>query len=56
MRDNEEIGRSREAVELFKVKVVKFTCVVFQSQDKFAYSLEIDDLPNSIYFCIVPFF
>ena len=55
-RADEGLGRSREVVDLFKSKVLKITCVIFQVQDGGAYLLGIDDPPNYIYFCIVPFF
>ena len=50
MRTNEELGRSKEVVDLFKSKVLKFTCVVFQFHNNGAYPLVIDDPPNEIYF------
>ena len=55
MRTDEELGRSREIVELFKSKVVKFTCVVLQIQDDGTDPLGIDDPYNAIDFCIYPF-
>ena len=55
LRYDEELGSSREVVNLFKIKVVKFTCVVFQVQDDGAYFLGLDDPPNAIEFCIVSF-
>ena len=33
MRDGEDLGCSREVVDLFKIKAAKFTCVVFHVQD-----------------------
>ena len=56
MRVYEEIGRSREVVDLLKSKVVNFICVVLQVQDGGAYPLGIYDPPDSIDFCIVSFF
>ena len=53
---DEELGFSREGVDLFKSKAVKFSCVVFQIQDNNVYSLGIDDPPNDIDFCIIPLF
>ena len=53
---DEELGLSREVLDLFKNKIVTLTCVVFQVQDKGAYLLGIDDPPDIIYLCIVPFF
>ena len=35
---------------------MKFTCVVFQFQDDGAYPLGLDDIPDAIDFCIIPFF
>ena len=32
MRVDEELGHSREVVDLLKIRVVNFTCVVFQVQ------------------------
>ena len=55
LRADEEFGRSSEVVELFKIKVVNFTCVLFQVQDYGAYALGIDETPNSIDFWIFPF-
>ena len=56
LRADEELGRSREVVDLFKSEVVKFACVLFQVQDYGAYTIGIYDPPNFIDFCIVPFF
>ena len=36
--------------------IVRFTCVLFQVQDDGAYPLEIDESPDAMDFCIVPFF
>ena len=33
LRTNEELGRSREVLDLFKSKVVLFTCSILQVQD-----------------------
>ena len=56
LRSDEEIVRSREVLDLFKSKIVKFTFVVFQVQDDGAYPLGIDDTPNAIDFRIITFF
>ena len=56
LRADEDLGRSREVQYLFKIKVVKFTCVNLQFQDNGACLLCFDDPPNAIDFCIVPFF
>ena len=55
LRSDEELGRSREAVDLFKSKVVKLTCVILQVQYDATYPLGLDYPPNSIDFCIFPF-
>ena len=55
LRSDEEIVVSSEVVDLFKIKVVKLTYVVFQVQDDGAYLLGIYDPPNAIDFCIFPF-
>ena len=55
LRADEELGRSREVVDLFKSKVVKFTCVVFQVHDDGDYPLGIDETPDAIVLCIDPF-
>ena len=55
LRSDEELGCSREVVHLFKNKIVKFTCVLFQVQGDGAYPLDLDEPPYAIYFCIVPF-
>ena len=52
---DKELGCSRELLDLFKRRVVKFACVVFQVQDNGAYSLGIDDNPNAIDLFIFPF-
>ena len=56
LRADEDIGRSREVVDLFTSNTVKLTCVLFQVHYKRAFPLGIYDYPNGIYFCIVPFF
>ena len=56
MRADENLGRSREVLDLLKSKVVKFSCVVFQVQEDSAYFLGIDDIPNAIGLCIIHFF
>ena len=55
LRADEELGSSREVVDLFKSKVVKFTCVVFQVHDDGDYPLGIDETPDAIVLCIDPF-
>ena len=52
MRADEELGRSREVVDLFKNIFLVFTYFVFQVQDNGAYLLVLDDIYNSIYFSI----
>ena len=37
LRADEELGRSREVVDLFKSKIVNFTCAVFQVHDEGTY-------------------
>ena len=37
LRSDEELGRSREVVDLFKSKIVNFTCAVFQVHDEGTY-------------------
>ena len=56
LRADEELGRSREVVYLFKNNVVKCNYGVFQVQDGVAYPLGLDDPPNAIDFCIFPFY
>ena len=56
MREDEELGGSREVVDLSKIKIVKFNFVIFQVQDDGAYLLGIDDTPNAVECCVVPFF
>ena len=56
VRYNEEVGISREVVDILKHNTVKFTCVAFQFQDDGAYHLGLDDTPNAIDFCIVLLF
>ena len=55
LRADEELGRSREVVDLFKNNVVKFNYGAFQVQDDVAYPLGLDEPPNAIDFCIFPF-
>ena len=55
MRSDDDIGRSREVVELFESKVVDFNRVIFQFQDVIADTLGINKSPDSIDFCIVLF-
>ena len=56
LREDEEIGHSREVVDLLKSKIVNFYCFIFQVQDNGAYPLGIDGAFNAINFCIVPLF
>ena len=53
LRDDEELGHYREAVDLLKSKVVKFICIIFQVQYDSAYTLGIDDTPNVIVVCTI---
>ena len=55
LRADEELGSSREVLDLFKTKVVKFTCIILKDQYNGDYPLGIYDLPNAIDLCIVPF-
>ena len=55
LRDDKELGLSREALELFKSDTAKLTCVIFQVQDDGTYPLGLDDTPNAIDFFIVSF-
>ena len=41
---------------MFKSKIVKFTCVIFQVQDDGNFSLGIDDPPDTIDFYTDPLF
>ena len=56
LRGNEELGSSKEVVDLFEIKVVDLTRVLFQIQDNSEYPLVIYDTPNAIDLCIVLFF
>ena len=56
MRAEEDLRRSSEVVEIFKNKIVKFNCAVFQVQDDSAYPIGIDGPLDDIEFCIVPLF
>ena len=40
---DEDLGRSRELVYVFKDNIVKFPCVIFQDKDNGAYTLWIDE-------------
>ena len=42
LRADEELGHSREVLDLLKSKVVTFKCVIFQFQDGSAYPLWLD--------------
>ena len=54
LRADEDLGRSMEVVDIFKYKIVKFTCVIFRVQDDGVYTLWLDDPPDSIDVYIVP--
>ena len=54
MRADEELGRSREVVDVFKNEVMEFTCVLFLVQDDGTYSIGLDDSPDTIDLCIIP--
>ena len=54
LRDDGELGCSREVVDVFKDNIVKFNCVVFQVQGFGACPLGLDDTPDDIDFCISP--
>ena len=56
MRADENLGRSREVLDLFESKVVNFTRVILQVQENSAYSLGINDPNNDIDLCINLFF
>ena len=55
LRADEEFGRSSEVVELFKIKVVNFNCVVLHIQVDGAYLFGLDYPLNAIDFCTAPF-
>ena len=55
IRYNEDLGRSREVLDLFESKFVNFNRVIFQVQDNGVYPNGITELPNTIDFCIVLF-
>ena len=46
LRADKELGRSRELVDLFKSKIVKFNCVNFHVQEDGDYPLGIDEPPQ----------
>ena len=56
LRAGEEIGSSGEVVDLFEIKVVDLTRVIFQVQYNSAYPPGFNDPPNAIDFCIFLFF
>ena len=45
LRADEEHGCFKEVLDLFKSKIVEFTCVIFQIQDNGAHPLGIDEPP-----------
>ena len=51
---DEELGWSKEIVDIKNIYIVEFTCVIFQVQDVGTYPLGIDDPLDSIDFCILP--
>ena len=51
-RAEEELGRSKEVVYVFKNEIVDFTCVVFQIQGDCAYLLGLDDPTDALDVCI----
>ena len=55
MRADEELGISREVVDLFKNNIVKFACVVLQIQNRYENPLGLDDTPYDIDLCIINF-
>ena len=55
LRASKEIGRSRKLLDVFKYKIMKFTCVIFQVQDGNAYILGLDDIPMILTFLFSPF-
>ena len=55
LRADEELGRSGGVVELFEIKVVNLTRVIFQVQEYGAYPLGINYTPNAIDFCLILF-
>ena len=56
MRDDEELGISREVGDLFESKVVNLNHIIFQVQDNSYDPLGLNDLPNAIELCIVLFY
>ena len=56
LRADEELGRSREVVDIFESKVLNFSHVIFQVQDDGEYPLGINEPPDSIEFCIIIIF
>ena len=54
LKADEELGISREVVNLFKSNTAYFTFVVFQVEDDGDYPFGIDEPPKNIGFCIIP--
>ena len=52
LRADKELGCSRQVVDIFKDKILKFTCVIFQVQSGGTYSLGLYEPPGAIGVCI----
>ena len=54
MRTGEDLGHSREVVEIFEIDIMNSACVVFQVQDDGAYPTGFDDSPGAVGLCLPP--